>query len=82
MYVGLDVHKEGIVVAVAEESIRGEVREFRRIGNTAGALDRVTRKLGCEGVKLRFCYEAGHAGMVSNDTWRSAGTNASWCLRR
>jgi transposase len=61
-YVGLDVHKEGIVVAVAEEGIRGEVREYGRIGNTAGALDRVARKLGGEGVKLRFAYEAGPCG--------------------
>jgi hypothetical protein len=37
-YVGLDVHKEGIVVAVAEGGIRGEVREYGRIANTAGAL--------------------------------------------
>jgi hypothetical protein len=27
-YVGLDVHKDGIVVAVAEGGLRGEVREY------------------------------------------------------
>jgi transposase len=61
-YVGLDVHKEGIVVAVAEGGIRGEVREYGRIANTAVALDRLVRKLGGEGVRLRFCYEAGPSG--------------------
>src|SRR6266403_3269880 len=61
-YVGLDVHKEGIVVAVAEGGIRGEVRGYGRIANTAGALDRLMRKLGGEGVGLRFCYEAGPCG--------------------
>ena len=48
-YVGLDVHKEGIVVAVAEGGLRGEVRDYGRIANTAGALDRLMRKLGGEG---------------------------------
>src|SRR6201988_4719426 len=62
MYVGLDVHKEGIVVAVAEGGLRGEVREYGRIANTAAALDRLMRKLGGEGVRLRFCYEAGPCG--------------------
>jgi transposase len=61
-YVGLDVHKEGIVVAAAEGGIRGEVRDYGRIANTAGALDRLVRKLGREGVKLRLCYEAGPCG--------------------
>jgi transposase len=61
-YVCLDVHKEGIVVAVAEEGIRGEVREYGRIAKTAAALDRMVRKLGREGVRLRFCYEAGPCG--------------------
>ena len=61
-YVGLDVHKEGIVVAVAAGGLRGEVREYGRIANTAAALDRLVRKLGGEGVRLRFCYEAGPCG--------------------
>src|SRR2546430_9984215 len=61
-YVGLDVHKQGIVVAVAEGGLRGEVRDYGRIANTAGALDRLMRKLGGAGVRLRFCYEAGPCG--------------------
>src|SRR6202795_1131553 len=61
-YVGLDVHKEGIVVAVAAGGLRGEVREDGRIANTALALDRLLRKLGGDGVSLRFCYEAGPCG--------------------
>src|SRR5215472_4616884 len=58
-YVGLDVHKEGIVVAVAEGGLRGEVRDYGRIAKTPAALDRLMRRLGGEGVKLRFCYEDG-----------------------
>ena len=61
-HVGLDVHKRGIVVAVAEDGLRGEVREYGRIANTPAALDRLARKLSREGVKLRFCYEAGPCG--------------------
>lgn len=61
-YIGLDVHKDGVVVAMAEAGIRGEVREYGRIANTAAALDRLMRKLGDGGVRLRFCYEAGPCG--------------------
>src|SRR4030088_113185 len=61
-YIGLDVHKESIVVAVASGGLRGEVREYGRIANTASALDRLLRKLGDAGMALRFCYEAGPCG--------------------
>jgi hypothetical protein len=58
-YVGLDVHKDGIVVALAESGLRGEVRDHGRIANTPSALRRLVRKLGHQGVELRFCYEDG-----------------------
>jgi transposase len=61
-YVGLDVHKEGIVVALATGGLRGEAREYGRIANTPTALDRLLRKLGGDGITLRFCYEAGPCG--------------------
>ena len=61
-YVGLDVHKDSIVVAVAAGGLRGEVREYGRIANTPTALDRLLRKLGGDGITLRFCYEAGPCG--------------------
>src|ERR1700756_2918298 len=61
-YVGLDVHKDSIVVAVAAGGLRGEGREYGRIANTPTALDRLLRKLGGDGMTLRFCYEAGPCG--------------------
>ena len=60
-YVGLDVHKEGIAVAVAPGGLRGEVREYGG-SNTPTALDRLLRKLGGDGASLRFCYEVGPCG--------------------
>ena len=61
-YVGLDVHKDGIVVAIADGGLRGEVLDYGRIAHTAAALDRLAGKLGGGGVMLRFCYEAGPCG--------------------
>jgi len=61
-YVGLDVHRESIAVATATSGLRGEVRDYGRIANTAAALDRLVKKLGGDGSILRFCYEAGPCG--------------------
>jgi len=61
-YIGLDVHKETIAVALAEGSERGAVCEHRQISNTPAALTRLATKLSQTGSVLRFCYEAGPCG--------------------
>jgi transposase len=61
-YVGLDVHKETISVAVAESGDRGQARYFGKIANDAQALSRLAAKLSRKGRTLRFCYEAGPCG--------------------
>ena len=61
MYVGLDVHKDSIDVALAGEN-QGEVRPYGRIAGDLAAVDRVIRKLKAEHSKLDFAYEAGPCG--------------------
>src|SRR4249919_1178759 len=61
-YVGLDVHKDTIAVALAEAGLRREVREHGKIPNTPTALKALTVKLAPAGRELRFCYEAGPCG--------------------
>lgn len=61
-YVGLDVHKDTIAVALAETGKRGEVREYGKIANTLSALKTLATKLARNGQELRVCYEAGPCG--------------------
>ncbi len=61
-YIGLDVHKETIAVALAEGGKRSEVRECGKIANTATAVKALAAKLARNGHELRFCYEAGPCG--------------------
>jgi len=62
LYVGLDVHKMSMNVAIAEPGAAGEIRYYGQIGGDLTALDQVTRKLQAKGAELRFVYEAGPCG--------------------
>jgi transposase len=61
-YIGLDVHKAKIAVAVAEEGRTGDVRSYGSIDNTPAALAKLLRKLSTAGPTLHLCYEAGGCG--------------------
>src|SRR5246127_2913256 len=62
-YVGLDVHKEGIVVAVAEGGFRGEVREYGRIANTPAALEGLGGQLTRGGGTARLWHPTPFVGV-------------------
>jgi transposase len=63
-FVGLDVHKDSITVAIAEGGRFGEVRMFGEIGGELEAVDRLLRSLRAPDRTLHFVYEAGPCGFT------------------
>lgn len=61
IYVGLDVHKATIAVAVAQDG-RGEPAYYGKIENSSAAVSKLLKRLSPDGEVLSFCYEAGPCG--------------------
>ena len=60
-FVGLDVHKSSIVIAVADTD-RSEPSVVCEIPHDIPRLVKELRKLGRGGAEIRACYEAGPTG--------------------
>jgi len=59
-YIGLDVHKASIAVAIAEED--GPPSSYGHIANDPTAIRKLMTRLGGPDVRLRVAYEAGPTG--------------------
>lgn len=62
MFIGLDVHKATISVAIATEVRGGEVRHWGTIPHRLDHVRKLVERLGTDGCQLHFCYEAGPCG--------------------
>jgi transposase len=59
-YIGLDVHKASISVAIAEES--GTPTSYGKVDNDRSAIRKLMTRLGGPEVEVRVAYEAGPTG--------------------
>jgi transposase len=61
-FIGLDVHKDSISVAIADAGRDGEVRFWGAVPNTPEAIEGLTKRLGGRSRRLEYVYEAGPCG--------------------
>ncbi len=81
-FIGLDIHKATISVAVAQGRRRGEVRHWGTIPNRPDHLRKLVEKLSAHGSHLHFCYEADPCGyVVCAANWPAWGMTASLSRR-
>ena len=62
LFVGLDVSKLEISVAVADGERGGEVRFYGDIASDSTSVANIVENLAKRGAVLHFCYEAGPTG--------------------
>jgi transposase len=64
LYLGLDVHKDSITIAIAQAGPQGEIRLFGTITNDLGRLEHALSRIrkAHPGARLELAYEAGPCG--------------------
>jgi transposase len=73
-FIGMDVHKDTIVVAVTAAGDSGKGTQYGTFLNTAAALEKLVKRLrqASSGL-LKFCYEAGPCGYGVHRTLTKLG---------
>jgi transposase len=64
VYVGLDVHKDSIDIALAQASGDSEVRHLGTVAGGTAAVSKALRRLISAGQRLHIVYEAGPCGFA------------------
>jgi len=77
LYIGLDVHKNTIDVAIADGRYESQVRSYGKIINTPDALDKLLKKLQSGKSELSVVYEAGPCGYQIHRHLTSKGISCS-----
>jgi len=73
-FVGMDVHKDTIVVAVTATGEVGKATAYGTFPNTAAALEKLVKRLRQAGDgPIKFCYEAGPCGYGVHRTLTRTG---------
>jgi len=61
-FIGMDVHKKTITIAIIDDGRNQRARVYGTIANQADALDKFCRKMVSTASRLHFVYEAGPCG--------------------
>jgi transposase len=61
-FIGMDVHKNSITIAISDADRHGQPRIYGAINNDLDALDKFCRKMVATTSQLHFVYEAGPCG--------------------
>ncbi|MDX3929923.1 MAG: transposase, partial [Shinella sp.] len=72
-FIGLDVHRDTISIAVADEGGDREIRFFGTVANDCEVLRKALASIGKDGAPLKVCYEAGPCGFVIYRFLKSLG---------